>query len=164
MLVGEQPGDREDLAGAPFVGPAGAVLDQALAEARIPRPEIYLTNAVKHFKFEPRGKFRLHKTPDTPEIEACRWWLETERSLIRPQLTVALGASAAQALLGRRVTIGRERGRPTELPQGGALWVTVHPSYLLRIPDEATRAREYALFVADLAGAWAWLGVEAGHR
>lgn len=158
MLVGEQPGDREDLAGVPFVGPAGAVLDRALAEAGIPRPEIYLTNAVKHFKFEPRGKFRLHQTPDTPEIEACRWWLEAERTLIRPQLTMALGASAAQALLGRRVAIGRERGRPSELPQGGMLWVTVHPSYLLRIPDEATKAREYALFVADLAGAWAWLG------
>jgi uracil-DNA glycosylase len=162
MLVGEQPGDREDLSGAPFVGPAGGVLDRALAEAGIPRSEIYLTNAVKHFKFEPRGKFRLHKTPDTPEIEACRWWLEAERRLVRPHLTVALGASAAQALLGRRVVIGRERGRPSDLPQGGALWVTVHPSYLLRIPDEATQAREYALFVADLAGAWAWRGASVG--
>jgi uracil-DNA glycosylase len=158
MLVGEQPGDREDLAGAPFVGPAGAMLDRALAEAGIPRAEVYVTNAVKHFKFEPRGKFRLHKTPDTPEILACRWWLESERALVRPQLTVALGASAAQALLGRRVTIGRERGRPEDLPQGGALWITVHPSYLLRLPDEAAKAREYGKFVADLAGAWSWLG------
>ena len=157
MLVGEQPGDREDLAGKPFVGPAGAMLDRALAEAGIPRPEVYVTNAVKHFKFEPRGKFRLHKTPDTPEILACRWWLETERALVRPRLTVALGASAAQALLGRRVTIGRERGRPEELPQGGALWITVHPSYLLRLPDEAAKTREYGKFVADLAGAWNWL-------
>jgi uracil-DNA glycosylase len=158
MLVGEQPGDREDLAGAPFVGPAGAMLDRALAEAGIPRAEVYVTNAVKHFKFEPRGKFRLHKTPDTPEILACRWWLESERALVRPQLTVALGASAAQALLGRRVTIGRERGRPEDLPQGGALWITVHPSYLLRLPDEDAKAREYGKFVADLAGAWTWLG------
>jgi probable DNA metabolism protein len=158
MLVGEQPGDREDLAGKPFVGPAGAMLDRALAEAGIPRPEVYVTNAVKHFKFEPRGKFRLHKTPETPEIVACRWWLETERALVRPQLTVALGASAAQALLGRRVTIGRERGRAGELPQGGALWITVHPSYLLRLPDEASKKREYEKFVADLAGAWEWLG------
>jgi probable DNA metabolism protein len=141
MLVGEQPGDREDLAGTPFVGPAGAMLDRALAEAGIPRPEVYVTNAVKHFKFEPRGKFRLHKTPDTPEIAACRWWLETER-----------------ALLGRRVTIGKERGRIAELPQGGALWITVHPSYLLRLPDEAAKTREYGKFVADLAGAWEWLG------
>ena len=157
MLVGEQPGDREDLAGAPFVGPAGAMLDRALQEARIPRAEVYVTNAVKHFKFEPRGKFRLHKTPDTPEILACRWWLETERALVQPHLTVALGASAAQALLGRRVTIGRERGRIAELPQGGALWITVHPSYLLRLPDEEAKIREYAKFVADLAGAWNWL-------
>ncbi len=158
MLVGEQPGDREDLAGVPFVGPAGAMLDRALVEAGIPRPEVYVTNAVKHFKFEPRGKFRLHKTPDTPEILACRWWLEAERALVRPQLTVALGASAAQALLGRRVTIGRERGRIAELPQGGALWITVHPSYLLRLPDEAAKVREYGRFVEDLAGAWKWLG------
>ncbi|WP_419759163.1 UdgX family uracil-DNA binding protein [Acidisoma sp.] len=158
MLVGEQPGDREDLAGKPFVGPAGAMLDRALAEAGVPRAEVYVTNAVKHFKFEPRGKFRLHKTPETPEITACRWWLDTERALVRPRLTVALGASAAQALLGRRVTIGRERGRPEELPQGGALWITVHPSYLLRLPDEAAKTREYGKFVADLAGAWDWLG------
>ena len=158
MLVGEQPGDREDLAGAPFVGPAGAMLNRALAEAGIPRADVYVTNAVKHFKFEPRGKFRLHKTPDTPEILACRWWLDSERALVRPQLIVALGASAAQALLGRRVTIGRERGRPEDLPQGGALWITVHPSYLLRLPDEAAKVREYGKFVADLAGAWNWLG------
>jgi probable DNA metabolism protein len=157
MLVGEQPGDREDLAGKPFVGPAGAMLDRALAEAGIPRAEVYVTNAVKHFKFEPRGKFRLHKTPETAEITTCRWWLETERALVRPDLTVALGASAAQALLGRRVTIGRERGRIAALPQGGALWITVHPSYLLRLPDEAAKVKEYAKFVADLASAWAWL-------
>jgi probable DNA metabolism protein len=156
MMVGEQPGDREDLAGAPFVGPAGKMLDHALAEAGVPRTEVYLTNAVKHFKFEPRGKFRLHKTPDTGEIAACRFWLETELALVKPQLTVALGASAAQALLGRKVTIGRERGRVTTLPNGEALWVTVHPSYLLRLPDEEAKAREYAQFVEDLRGAWAW--------
>ncbi len=161
MLVGEQPGDREDLAGTPFVGPAGKMLDRALEEAGIPRREVYVTNAVKHFKFEPRGKFRLHKTPDAPEIAACRWWLETERTLVQPRLTVALGASAAQALIGRKVTIGRERGRPGTLPDGGALWITVHPSYLLRLPDEAARGREYERFVADLGGAWAWLTATA---
>jgi probable DNA metabolism protein len=157
MLVGEQPGDREDLAGVPFVGPAGKMLDRALEEAGIPRREVYVTNAVKHFKFEPRGKFRLHKTPDAPEIAACRWWLETERALVQPRLTVALGASAAQALIGRKVTIGRERGRLGALPDGGALWITVHPSYLLRLPDEVARAREYERFVADLGSAWTWL-------
>ncbi|MBW4025032.1 MAG: UdgX family uracil-DNA binding protein [Proteobacteria bacterium] len=154
MLVGEQPGDREDLAGAPFVGPAGRMLDRALEEAAIPRGEVYVTNAVKHFKFEPRGKFRLHKTPDAPEIAACRWWLESERALVRPELIVALGASAAQALLGKRVIIGRERGQLMSLPDGGRLWITVHPSYLLRLPDEAAKAREYDRFIADLGAAW----------
>jgi len=161
MMVGEQPGDREDLAGAPFVGPAGKMLDRALEEAGVPRNEVYVTNAVKHFKFEPRGKFRLHKTPDAGEIAACRFWLETEWDLVKPKLTVALGASAAHALLGRKVTIGRERGRVVELPKGRALWITVHPSYLLRLPDEDAKAREYARFVADLSGAWVWLADNA---
>ncbi len=162
MLVGEQPGDREDLAGTPFVGPAGQMLDRALEAAGIPRRAVYVTNAVKHFKFEPRGKRRLHKTPEAPEIAACRGWLEIERALVRPRLTVALGASAAQALLGRRVTIGRERGRPAALPDGAALWITVHPAYLLRLPDEAARSRDYARFVEDLGGAWTWLSASAG--
>jgi probable DNA metabolism protein len=157
MLVGEQPGDREDLAGAAFVGPAGRMLDRALEAAGIPRREVYVTNAVKHFKFEPRGKIRLHKTPEAPEIAACRWWLDIERMLVRPRLTVALGASAAQALLGRRVTIGQERGRLQTLPDDSALWITVHPAYLLRLPDEAARTREYVRFVEDLSGAWASL-------
>ena len=163
MLVGEQPGDREDLAGSPFVGPAGRMLDRALEEAKIPRKEVYVTNAVKHFKFEPRGKFRLHKTPDGPEIAACRWWLDSERDLVRPELIVALGASAAQALLGRRVTIGRERGRALSLPDGGKLSITVHPSYLLRLPDEAAKAREYARFVEDLGAAWRLLPAVPDH-
>jgi probable DNA metabolism protein len=161
MMVGEQPGDREDLAGAPFVGPAGKMLDRALEEAGIPRGEVYVTNAVKHFKFEPRGKFRLHKTPEIGEIQACRWWLESERALVQPRLTVALGASAAHALLGRKVTIGKERGRISALHSGEALWITVHPSYLLRLPDEEAKRREYTRFVEDLAGAWRWLAESA---
>jgi DNA polymerase len=149
MLVGEQPGDQEDLAGLPFVGPAGQVLDRALAEAGIDRSTIYVTNAVKHFKFEPRGKRRIHATPDYSEIEVCRFWLDQERSVIKPALIVLLGGSAARAVLGRTVTISRERGRPLPLP-GGQAFVTVHPSYLLRLPDEASRDREYAAFVSDL--------------
>jgi len=149
MLVGEQPGDQEDLAGAPFVGPAGKMLDRALIEAGIDRGQIYVTNAVKHFKFEPRGKRRIHATPDAGEIQACRWWLDQERALLQPAVTVLLGASAAQAVLGRTVTISRERGRPIPL-QGGQCVVTAHPSYLLRLPDEAAKAAQYANFVADL--------------
>jgi uracil-DNA glycosylase family protein len=152
MLVGEQPGDSEDLAGRPFVGPAGQVLDRALAEAGIDRAAVYVTNAVKHFKFEPRGRRRIHATPDQGEIELCRFWLDQERALIRPALTVLLGGSAARAVLGRAVTISRERGRPIALA-GGAAFVTVHPSFLLRLPDEAARAREYAAFVSDLRAA-----------
>jgi DNA polymerase len=149
MLVGEQPGDQEDLAGRPFVGPAGQMLDRALAEAGVDRSTVYVTNAVKHFKFEPRGKRRIHATPDRMEIETCRFWLDQERALIKPALTVLLGASAARAVLGRTVTISRERGRPIPLGEGRA-FVTVHPSYLLRLPDEEAKRREYAAFVADL--------------
>jgi DNA polymerase len=149
MLVGEQPGDQEDLAGRPFVGPAGQVLDRALAEAGIDRGTVYVTNAVKHFKFEPRGKRRIHVTPDRQEIEICRFWLDHERGTIKPAVTILLGASAARAVLGRMVTISRERGRPIQLAPGVA-FVTVHPSYLLRLPDEAAKQREYAAFVADL--------------
>jgi len=149
MLVGEQPGDQEDLAGRPFVGPAGQLLDRALAEAGINRAAVYVTNAVKHFKFEPRGRRRIHATPDAGEIAACRFWLDLERAEIRPRLTLLMGASAARAVLGRAVTISRERGRPIPLGEGTA-FVTVHPSYLLRLPDEAARQREYAAFVADL--------------
>jgi DNA polymerase len=149
MLVGEQPGDQEDLQGRPFVGPAGKILDRALAEAGIDRATIYVTNAVKHFKFEPRGKRRIHATPDRTEIETCRFWLDQEREMIKPAVTVLLGASAARAVLGRAVTISRERGRPIPLPGGVAL-ITVHPSYLLRLPDEAAKEREYKAFLADL--------------
>lgn len=127
MFVGEQPGDKEDLAGRPFVGPAGLILDQALEEVGIDRTKVYVTNAVKHFKNEPRGKRRLHKKPDTSEIEACRWWLAKEINLVRPRLTVALGATAAGALMRRPVTIGRLRGEAVE-SESGSLWITVHPS------------------------------------
>ena len=151
IFVGEQPGDKEDLAGRPFVGPAGAVLDKALKDAGIERDKAYVTNAVKHFKYEPRGKFRLHKTPETKEITACRYWLDLEKSLLEPKIIVALGASAGKALLGRTVRIGAERGRP--IPQGNdaPVFITVHPSYLLRLPDEDTKQKEYARFVADLS-------------
>ncbi|UZK68419.1 UdgX family uracil-DNA binding protein [Sphingomonas sp. S1-29] len=158
MFVGEQPGDQEDLAGRPFVGPAGQVFDQALAQAGIDRARVYVTNAVKHFKFEPRGKRRIHAKPGVGEIDACRWWVEQERMLVTPRLTVALGATAARSLLGRTVTIGRERGRPIELADGGEGWITVHPSYLLRITDPAQAAEESARFVEDLKAAAARLG------
>jgi uracil-DNA glycosylase family protein len=147
--VGEQPGDQEDLAGQPFVGPAGQVLDRALHEAGIDRATVYVTNAVKHFKFEARGKRRIHAKPNGGEITACRFWLDQERTLVRPAVTVLLGASAAQAVLGRTVTISAMRGRALEL-EGGTAFVTTHPSYLLRLPDEAAKAQGYADFVRDL--------------
>ncbi len=157
MCIGEQPGDQEDLAGRPFVGPAGQILDKALAEAGIDRDRLYITNAVKHFKFEPRGKRRLHAKPDAGDIAACRFWLELERDVVRPAVTLLLGATAAQAVLGRAVTISRERGRPIPLEGNSQALVTVHPSYLLRLPDEVSRQREYAAFVADLRRAMALL-------
>ena len=150
MFVGEQPGDQEDIAGRPFVGPAGQMFDRALAAAGVDRARVYVTNAVKHFKFEQRGKRRIHSKPGTGEIDACRWWVEQERLLVRPKVTVALGATAARSLLGRTVTISRERGQAIVLPDGGEAWVTVHPSYLLRLPDAAAAEAEYARFVEDL--------------
>ena len=150
LFVGEQPGDQEDVIGRPFVGPAGQIMDRAMEEAGIDRRTIYITNAVKHFKFEPRGKRRIHKTPEAPEIQACRFWLDVEIVRLRPKLVVAMGGTAARAVLGRAVTITRERGRPIELPDGQMVFVTVHPSYLLRVPDEDAKAREYRAFVADL--------------
>ena len=150
VLVGEQPGDEEDLAGRPFVGAAGQLLDRALAEAGIERPRVYLTNAVKHFKFSLRGKRRMHQTPGGYEIEHCRWWLDRELALIRPRLTVALGASAARALAGRPVAVLRERDEVTRFAGGHPGLITVHPSFLLRLPDAAARAREYQRFLADL--------------
>jgi len=150
VFVGEQPGDQEDLAGKPFVGPAGQMFDRALAEAGIDRTRVYVTNAVKHFKFEPRGKRRIHQKPNNNEIEACRWWLDKELTLIKPRLTVALGATAARALTGRDTTISRARGRLMTLRDGLEGFITVHPSFLLRLPDEASKAREYQRFVEDL--------------
>jgi uracil-DNA glycosylase len=150
MFVGEQPGDQEDLAGRPFVGPAGQVFDEALEKAGIPRSEVYVTNAVKHFKFEQKGKKRIHSKPNAGEIEACRWWIDQERSLIRPPLTVALGATAARSVLDRVVTISKVRGSPIPLAEGGECWVTVHPSFLLRIPEPERRVEERQKFFDDL--------------
>jgi uracil-DNA glycosylase family protein len=150
LFIGEQPGDQEDVIGRPFVGPAGQILDRALEEAGIDRRRIYITNAVKHFKFVPRGKRRIHQTPEAPELLACKPWLDAERVRLQPKLTVLMGATAASAVLERPVTIGRERGRPFPLANGGQGFITVHPSYLLRVPDEEAKAREYERFVAEL--------------
>ena len=150
MLVGEQPGDKEDLAGKPFVGPAGQMLDRALKEAGVNRDKVYVTNAVKHFKFVPRGKIRLHQKPNTPEIKVCRQWYERELNSIKPDLVVAMGATAAQSVLGKITPINKSRGRLIDLDDGTKALVTVHPSYLLRLPDEDAKAREYERFVDDL--------------
>jgi len=153
MFVGEQPGDQEDIAGRPFVGPAGKVFDAALIEAGIERDRVYVTNAVKHFKFAPRGKKRLHQKPNAGEIAACRFWLNLERSFVRPQVIVALGATAVQALVGSRATISRLRDAPITLDDGTLLCATIHPSFLLRMPDRQRTAEERARFVADLKAA-----------
>jgi uracil-DNA glycosylase len=163
MLVGEQPGDKEDLAGKPFVGPAGQMLDRALEEAGIDRRKVYVTNAVKHFKFVARGKIRLHQKPTTPEIRACRQWYERELAAIKPALVVAMGTTAAQSVFGKMTPINKNRGRLIDLDEGTKALVTVHPSYLLRLPDEETKAREYELFVRDLKIA-ATLLRTSGHR
>ena len=150
VLVGEQPGDKEDLAGKPFVGPAGQMLDRALEEAGIDRSKVYVTNAVKHFKFVARGKIRLHQKPTTPEIRACRQWYERELATIKPTLVVAMGATAAQSVFGKMTPINKNRGHLIDLEQGIQALVTVHPSYLLRLPDAQAKAREYERFVSDL--------------
>jgi len=150
IFVGEQPGDQEDLAGRPFVGPAGAVFDDALEKAGIDRSTVYVTNAVKHFKFIQRGKRRIHNKPDSGEITACRWWIDQERELIKPAVTVALGATAARSLVGKVVTIGKVRGAPLKLHDGSECWVTVHPSSILRMPDQDERHEARLLFVRDL--------------
>jgi uracil-DNA glycosylase len=150
VLVGEQPGDKEDLAGKPFVGPAGQMLDRALEEAGIDRSKVYVTNAVKHFKFVARGKIRLHQKPTTPEIRACRQWYERELATIKPTLVVAMGATAAQSVFGKMTPINKNRGHLIDLEQGTQALVTVHPSYLLRLPDAQAKAREYERFVSDL--------------
>ena len=153
MLVGEQPGDQEDLAGHPFVGPAGKVLDRAMAEAGLDRKKVWITNAVKHFKNEPRGKKRLHKRPNRYEVEVCRVWLRQEISLVKPQLILALGVTAAVALAGRPVVLSRERGKVIELEDGQRGMVTTHPSSILRMPDQKARRAAFAALVKDLKSA-----------
>jgi uracil-DNA glycosylase family protein len=153
MLVGEQPGDKEDIAGKPFVGPAGRVLDKAIADAGIDRKQVFVTNAVKHFKFTPRGKRRLHKKPNAHEIERCRWWLDLERAILKPKVVVALGATAVRSLMGKTMTIGKIRGKAIEMPDGGRLVATIHPSYLLRIRDDRDKAAQYRALVRDLKAA-----------
>src|SRR4051812_21030597 len=153
MLLGEQPGDQEDVAGKPFVGPAGKILDRALKDAGIDRTQVYVTNTVKHFKWEPRGKRRIHKKPNSREIAACRPWLEAELGVVRPELLVCMGATAAQAVFGPSFRVTRERGKVLESELAPKVVATVHPSSLLRQPDEESREREYKLFVADLRAA-----------
>ena len=153
MLVGEQPGDQEDVQGRPFVGPAGRLLDEAIAEAGLDRRRLFLTNAVKHFKYEPRGKRRLHQRPTAGEIDACRWWLNRERRLVRPRLIVTLGATALRGVTGRSASIKSMRGDAVELEGGVRLIATIHPSFLLRMPDRARAARERQALVADLVRA-----------
>ena len=153
MLVGEQPGDQEDLAGHPFVGPAGKILDRAMAEAGLDRGKVWLTNAVKHFKNEPRGKKRLHKRPNRYEVEVCRVWLRQEISLVRPHLILALGVTAAVALAGRPVVLSRERGKVIEFADGQRGLVTTHPSSILRMPDQKARHAAFAALVKDLKAA-----------
>jgi uracil-DNA glycosylase family protein len=150
MLVGEQPGDAEDVAGRPFVGPAGRLLDNALEAAGIDRRVVYVTNVVKHFKWEPRGKRRIHAKPNAPEIAACRPWLETEIALVKPRVLVCLGATAAQALLGRTFRVSRQRGEFVPSPLAPLVTATVHPSSILRAPDDESRREEMARFVDDL--------------
>ena len=150
VLIGEQPGDQEDKSGEPFVGPAGRLLDDALEDAGVPRSDVYVTNAVKHFKWEPRGKRRIHKKPNATEITACRPWLETEIQLVRPRVIVCLGATAAQALLGKSFKVSTGRGEFVPSALAPLVMATVHPSSLLRAPDDETRRRETKRFVDDL--------------
>jgi uracil-DNA glycosylase family protein len=150
LLVGEQPGDKEDLAGKPFVGPAGAVLDEALVEAGIDRKQTYVTNAVKHFKWEPRGKRRIHKKPNSIEIAACRPWLDAEIALVKPEIVVCLGATAAQALLGSAFRVTKQRGQLLPFQAARYILATVHPSSILRAQDDDARRREMQLFIKDL--------------
>jgi DNA polymerase len=154
MFVGEQPGDQEDLAGKPFVGPAGQMLDRALAEAGVPRTETFVTNAVKHFRHEVRGKRRLHKTPNAGHVEACRWWLDAERRITRPRVIVALGATAVLGVFGKAMAIGKSRQQAFQLEDQAQGVITYHPSYLLRVPDADAKAKAFDAFVEDLAFAW----------
>ena len=161
MLVGEQPGDREDREGEPFVGPAGRMLDEALERVGIERSELYLTNAVKHFKWEARGKRRIHQRPSAMEMHACRPWLEAELQVVQPELLIALGAVAARSLYGTAVKVTRDRGKPLDTELAPAASVTVHPSSLLRISDSDERRLARAEFERDLAAAWRMLGARA---
>ena len=154
VFVGEQPGDQEDLAGRPFVGPAGQLFDEMLEKAGVDRSQTYVTNAVKHFKFVQRGKRRIHSKPDAGEIQACRFWLQNERELIRASVTVALGATAARSLIGKTVTISKVRGQPLTLEDGSECWVTTHPSALLRMPEPERRREAREMFVDDLKRVW----------
>ena len=153
MLVGEQPGDYEDVAGRPFVGPAGKIMDRALEEAGIDRSHVYVTNAVKHFKWEPRGKRRIHQKPNAREIAACRPWLEAEMRLVKPQLVICLGSTAGRVFFGPSFRVTRERGKVLSSKLAPKVMATVHPSSLLRQPDEESREREYDRFVVDLRAA-----------
>jgi len=164
MLVGEQPGDKEDLAGKPFVGPAGRILNSALKDAGIARADTFVTNAVKHFKHEMRGKRRLHKRPNNYEIERCKIWLERERELVKPSTIIALGVTAARSLTGKTVTIAKMRRTPVDLADGTKLVVTIHPSALLRIEDEDDKRAAYRDFVADLKAARAAAGKATTKR
>jgi DNA polymerase len=150
MLVGEQPGDKEDLAGKPFVGPAGRLLDQALADAGIARENAFVTNAVKHFKYEPRGKRRLHKKPNAGEIDRCRWWYQQELAIVKPAVIVALGLTATRAVFGKPMPIGKSRGAALKLADGTVAFVTVHPSALLRVQEREDKEQQYRAFVDDL--------------
>jgi uracil-DNA glycosylase len=150
LIVGEQPGDQEDRAGKPFVGPAGAVLDRALEEAGIARGEVFVTNAVKHFKWEPRGKRRIHQTPRWSEVKACRPWLEEEIARVKPEVVVALGSTAAQSLMGSTFRILKNRGKVHQSEEAGAVVVSIHPSAVLRAPDKEAREANYKMLVADL--------------
>jgi DNA polymerase len=156
MLVGEQPGDVEDLSGRPFVGPAGRLLDKALEKVGLPRDECFVTNAVKHFKFELRGKRRLHKKPDAGEIDACRWWLDHEREIVQPGLVVALGVSAIRGVLGRSDAVSRLRGQLLDLDGGTKFLATIHPSFLLRLTEEADKRAQWTRFLGDLRIAAEW--------
>lgn len=163
MMVGEQPGDSEDLVGKPFVGPAGKLFDVVLEAVRIDREKLYVTNAVKHFKFVPRGKRRLHQTPNAGEVSACRFWLDREIALVKPGVIVALGATAARSLVGAGATISKLRGAPLAREDGRVVFVTVHPSYLLRLPNRAKAAAERSAFARDLAMIRAYAESELGH-
>ncbi|HEY1593715.1 MAG TPA: UdgX family uracil-DNA binding protein [Solirubrobacteraceae bacterium] len=157
MLVGEQPGDKEDLQGHPFVGPAGAVLDRGLEQAGIPRDEVYITNVVKHFRYKLRGRRRIHQTPDRWQVTACLPWLEAELAIVKPRALVLLGATAAQALLGSQIRIGRDRGRPIDSDLADLVTITTHPSAILRAQD-AVRNAAMDQFVSDLRSVAGWLG------